>query len=206
MIEGIIFDLYGTLVRLGRDAKPYLPFARAVRPDDPASVLRASIVTDAPDLGALSSILGVEPPDELAAMEAELTRDVEAVELFDDAAESLASLRGMGLKLGLISNLASPYKAPFHRLGLGGFFDAALFSCDVGRRKPDPALYLEMATALGLAPGLLIMVGDKRPNDFDGPKGVGMGAILLQGCGGASGPSSIGSLRELPRRLHEGRA
>jgi FMN phosphatase YigB (HAD superfamily) len=110
MIEAVIFDLYGTLIRLDRDTSPYLRFARLVRPDDPRSVVLRSVLTDTRGLGDFAARLGVPPPSGVEALEADLERDLQSAEAFGDAAEALAGLRGRGLKLGLISNLAAPYK------------------------------------------------------------------------------------------------
>ena len=41
----------------------------------------------------------------------------------------------------MISNLATPFKAPVAALGLADAFDAAAYSCDEGLTKPDPDIY-----------------------------------------------------------------
>jgi FMN phosphatase YigB (HAD superfamily) len=107
----------------------------------------------------------------------------------------------MGLKLGLISNLATPYKSPLDRLRLGGHFDVTLLSCDLGFRKPQPAIYQRMAQDLGLVPEEMVMVGDSPRSDHDGPKGMGMEAVLLCRHGGRPDRSAIEGLRELPGRV-----
>lgn len=204
MIEAVIFDLYGTLIRLDRDTGPYLRFARLVRPDDPRSVVRQSLLTDARGLGDLAARLGVPPPPGIAGLEDDLERDLRSARSFDDAAEALARLRDRGLKLGLISNLASPYKEPFYRHGLDAHFDAALFSCGAGLRKPEPEIYLRMAGELGVSPGGAVMVGDSPRSDRDGAMAAGMAAILLRRGGEGRAGRSIATLGELPAELRIG--
>jgi phosphoglycolate phosphatase-like HAD superfamily hydrolase len=77
-------------------------------------------------------------------------------------------VRGRGLKLGLISNLAAPYKKPFYRHGLAACFDGILFSCEIGLRKPEPAVYLRIAKELGINPEGAVMVGDSLRCDSCG--------------------------------------
>ena len=83
------------------------------------------------------------------------------------------------MKLGLISNLASPYRKPFFDLGLDIYFDEVLFSCDVGLTKPDPKIYQTMIDKLNINPEQALMTGDKVHADVDGPKAIGMRAIHL---------------------------
>lgn len=201
MTEAVIFDLYNTLIYLDRDTSPYQRFARLVRPHDPSSVLRRSLVMDAQDIASFARRLGVEPPAETAGLDADLQRDLLSARLYDDVSEALAVLRGLGLKLGLISNLATPYKEPFRRLGLATHFDAVLFSCDTGRRKSESMVYLQVALELGVSLTSILMVGDNRRSDYDGPRAVGMDAVLLQRSGLATDARSIAGLRELPAAL-----
>ena len=68
----------------------------------------------------------------------------------------LGFLRRRGLKLGLLTNSGSPFREPFERAGLAELFDAALFSCDLGAKKPAPESYraaLSALTILRLAEG-----------------------------------------------------
>jgi len=192
-VDAVVFDLYGTLIRLERDTRPYVRFARRVRPDDPGGVVRRSLVVDAHDLRRFAERLGVDPPEGVEALEDDLRRDVRSARVFEDVEGVLADLRGRGVRLGLISNAATPYKEPFERLGLAGRFDAVLFSCDAGLRKPEPEIYRRMADALGVEPARVVMVGDGPRSDVEGPRGVGMGARLLR-RGGGGGIAGLGEL------------
>jgi len=51
---------------------------------------------------------------------------------------------------------------------------------------------------LGLDPGETMMVGDSRRSDYDGPRGVGIEATLLQRQGKDRQIRAIESLSELP--------
>jgi FMN phosphatase YigB (HAD superfamily) len=108
MTEAVIFDLYGTLIRLDRDTSPYLRLARLVRPDDPRAVVERSLLIDSRGIGDFAARLGVPTPSGIENWDADLRQDLQTAHVFEDAVEVLAILRGRGLKLGLISNLAAP--------------------------------------------------------------------------------------------------
>jgi len=130
MIEAVIFDLYGTLIQVDCEMNPYLRFAHLVCPKDPRWILRQSLLLNANGLGEFARHLNVTPSPSLELLEHDLEREIQSARLFDDVLETLAQLAASGLKLGLISNLATPYKEPFHRLGLAPYRKLS--------RKPTP--------------------------------------------------------------------
>lgn len=198
MIEAVIFDLYGTLIRLDRDTRPYLRLAHLVSPERPRAIVRRSLLEETRGIADFAARLGASTPAaDLDLLDADLRADVQSSRAFAEAPDVLAALRDRGLKLGLISNLASPYKEPFHRHGLDAYFDAALFSCDIGLCKPEPEIYLRMARGWGAEPARIVMVGDGRRPDCEGPIGAGMQARLLRRDGKGDGPGEIASLEDL---------
>lgn len=75
--------------------------------------------------------------------------------------QALERVRGGGLRLALASS--SPHeliRAVVHRLGLDGCFEALCSAVDHPRGKPDPAVYLEAAERLGVAPGRCLAFED----------------------------------------------
>jgi putative hydrolase of the HAD superfamily len=61
-----------------------------------------------------------------------------------------------------------------------GLFDAEVFSCSVGLRKPDPRIYLLACEQLGVEPREAVFVGDGANDELAGAERVGMGAILFE--------------------------
>jgi putative hydrolase of the HAD superfamily len=92
----------------------------------------------------------------------------------------LDSLRGRGLLTGLVSNAFDPGWL-LHRdladMGLAERLDAAVFSSEVGLRKPHPAVFEATLGKLGVEPGEALFVGDRRYEDMRGAKELGMTTV-----------------------------
>jgi putative hydrolase of the HAD superfamily len=92
----------------------------------------------------------------------------------------LDSLRGRGLKLGLVSNAFDPgwlLRRDLEQMGLAERLDAAVFSSEVGRRKPDPLIFRRALDELGVEPEGALFVGDSRAADVAGAKALGMTTV-----------------------------
>jgi putative hydrolase of the HAD superfamily len=62
-------------------------------------------------------------------------------------------------------------------------FDAEVFSCSVGLRKPDPRIYLLACDQLGVEPQETMFVGDGANDELAGAERVGITAVLLERAG-----------------------
>lgn len=104
-----------------------------------------------------------------------------AVRVAPDAFSTLGALRARGLKLAIASNAPFPPEMLHRQLrtnGLAHRVDAAVFSSEVGKRKPAAELYQAALDRLGAAAGDAVYVGDRPLEDFDGPRRLGMDAVL----------------------------
>jgi putative hydrolase of the HAD superfamily len=92
----------------------------------------------------------------------------------------LDSLRDRGLLTGLVSNAFDPGWL-LHRdladMGLSERLDAAVFSSEVGLRKPHPAVFEATLSKLDVAPEDALFVGDRRYEDMRGAKELGMTTV-----------------------------
>jgi putative hydrolase of the HAD superfamily len=92
----------------------------------------------------------------------------------------LDSLRERGLSTGLVSNAFDPgwlLHEDLARMGLAERLDAAVFSSEVGKRKPHPAIFEAMLERLDVAPEDALFVGDRRLEDVQGAKALGMTTV-----------------------------
>jgi FMN phosphatase YigB (HAD superfamily) len=88
-------------------------------------------------------------------------------------------------RLALISNFdhGPTARRILHRAGMTPFFELILISEEIGRRKPDAAIFDAACQALQIAPSEAVFVGDSPSIDVAGAKGAGMGAIWLNRTG-----------------------
>ncbi|MBQ0906412.1 HAD family hydrolase [Micromonospora sp. U21] len=86
----------------------------------------------------------------------------------------LDALRDDGHPLALISNATSDTAEAWPQSPLAHRFDTAVFSCDVGLSKPDPAIYHLAAERLGVGPTECIFIGDGADGELAGAAAVGM--------------------------------
>jgi HAD superfamily hydrolase (TIGR01509 family) len=110
-------------------------------------------------------------------LEAEHAAWAPARQLAADTHEVLESLRARGLLLGLVSNAFDPPDL-LHRdlaqLGVAERLDVAVFSSEIGRRKPDPAIFEHALRAIGVDAADALFVGDNLANDIAGAAALGM--------------------------------
>jgi putative hydrolase of the HAD superfamily len=101
--------------------------------------------------------------------------------LFPHVAETLEWLKREGYAVGLVSNTGRTWgrylRRVQDRLGIGRYFDARIFSDEVGVRKPQPRIFEAALSELGLPPASVVHIGDDVTADVAGAKAFGMRAI-----------------------------
>jgi putative hydrolase of the HAD superfamily len=100
-----------------------------------------------------------------------------AVQLGSTTHALLESLRERGLKLALVSNAIDPpglLHRDLERLGIAERLDVAVFSSEVGWRKPHRAIFERALEALEVAPEHVLFVGDRLATDVAGASALGM--------------------------------
>jgi putative hydrolase of the HAD superfamily len=122
---------------------------------------------------------GIEPSDEQleAFLEAEHAAWSPARSLGTTTHALLESLRNRGLKVGLVSNAFDPPRL-LHRdladAGVAERLDVAVFSSEVGKRKPHPEIFERALEALDVEAEAAVFVGDRLYEDVRGAAELGM--------------------------------
>ena len=65
-------------------------------------------------------------------------------------------------------------------MGVAERLDVAVFSSEVGRRKPDPLIFEQALERLGAAPERALFVGDTLATDIAGASALGMQTCLAR--------------------------
>jgi len=129
------------------------------------------------------------------------------VKVDPDALQVLSLMRARGVKLGICSNAPFPPEMMRRQVasnGIGELMDGIVFSSTVGRRKPAPEIYHAALDAIGIAPERVLFVGNRPREDYEGPRSLGMQAVLYTAHNSEPAPSGIRSivrLSELPNLL-----
>jgi putative hydrolase of the HAD superfamily len=103
--------------------------------------------------------------------------------LVDGTPGMLEDVRGMGYRIGLVSDVAwgLPSRFPLQDMkyyGLDRYFDNMVFSTDVGLRKPNPRIFRMALQNVGAAAEETVFVGNNLQADIKGALDVGMKAVL----------------------------
>jgi HAD superfamily hydrolase (TIGR01509 family) len=96
---------------------------------------------------------------------------------YADTGATLRTLHDAGVKVGVVSNIGFDIRPHFAAWGLGDLVDAFVLSYEVGRCKPDPAIFLSACDMVGADPERTLMVGD-TPADA-GAVQAGCAALVL---------------------------
>ncbi|WP_307867984.1 HAD-IA family hydrolase [Micromonospora sp. C95] len=113
---------------------------------------------------------------------------------YPDTAPTLAALRAADVRVAVVSNIGFDIRPLFDAWGLADLVDAHVLSYEVGRCKPDPAIFWRACGLLGVDPEESLMVGD-TPADA-GAVAAGCAALILPAADPGR-PNALGSVLNL---------
>ena len=232
-IDGVLFDYGQTLVTFTYPKSELLEVIRNFRPTieetvdmpaPPAEVILDDVLlpleryvssesedeVDWLDVAKTSwASVGLPLPDGLLyeIVDAEQSCWDRIVRVDPDAVAVLTMLGSRGIRRAICSNAPFPpemMQRQVERSGIGALMDGVVFSSMVGRRKPAPEMYRAALDTIGVAPGRALFVGNRVREDYDGPRSVGMRALICTAHNSGPAPAgipSIASLRDLPALL-----
>lgn len=176
-LKAVVFDVFGTLVRIKKGHQPYLKLLRATQRlgRRPLATDARSILTFDGSIAAYADSLNCNLSDEeWELINAALAADLAQIEPFAETYDVITQLKNQGIKVGVCSNLAAPYGAVVQRLLPG--LDAYVMSYEVGFIKPEPEIYANVITQLNIPAADCLFVGDSYDADVVGPRVFGMAA------------------------------
>jgi HAD superfamily hydrolase (TIGR01549 family) len=125
------------------------------------------------------------PAEKVAPLSEELTYQFRKTKgrrvLVEGGRQVIDSLYNRGYILGIISNLIGRREIPewLQTDGFIRYFKSVLLSCEFGRRKPHPSIYLEAARRAEVEPKNCAYVGDNLERDVAGTRAAGFGMVIL---------------------------
>lgn len=122
--------------------------------------------------------------------------------LLEGSRQTLEALSSKGYRIGLISNTGRTpgdvLRTVMSRMKIDRFFDRMTFSNEVLIRKPTREIFLATLREIHSKPKYSVHVGNDPEDDFEGAKGAGMNAILLdRDAKSSKDQETIHSLAEL---------
>ncbi|WP_089936012.1 HAD family hydrolase [Candidatus Entotheonella palauensis] len=189
----VVFDLFGTLVRdFSRHSYDIVYQHMAQTLDAPLDDFRQAFGRSFQDrsVGVYDTIeqnishvcvqLGLSPSSaaiqQAAAHRYAFIRDT--ITPSQEVLDTLATLKQMGLRLGLISNCGPDVPQLWPQISLATHLDTALFSCRERLQKPAPELYHSACHRLQHPPSACVYVGDGSSEELTGAKQAGMVPVL----------------------------
>jgi putative hydrolase of the HAD superfamily len=200
-IKAIIFDLYGTLI-YNNNMNIYSKIIKnlSTSKENIKKLRKIALTENFNTLEEYIKRINPQSKKELGDYKKKLKQEINSTKIYPETISTLDFLYEQKIKLGLISNLSSPYKKPFFTLCLERYFDVVVFSCDVGYKKPDKEIYENCIENLKILPKKTLMVGDNPLLDVKIPKEkIGINALYLNRKENPN--ADIYSLRGLPRYL-----
>ena len=205
---GVLFDYGRTLVTFEYPTKDLLEVMRGFRPrieaalgvqaPEAEAILENVLLPLEKTIGSMSedeveymdvyragwAEAGLELPDGLLhdILDAEQQCWDRAVRLDPDALQVLSWLGAHGIKRGVCSNAPFPPEMMRRQVdanGISEMVDAVVFSSELGRRKPAPEVYRAALDAIGVDARHALFVGDRVREDYEGPRALGMRAVVF---------------------------
>lgn len=194
--RAVLFDLFHTLVSVPKPGGAFGPsvaealgiphhHAELQRRYHDADVLGRCLGRVRDPLAILTALArGLEPSlsdDRLAAALETRRRRFEhgLVEVDPAVLRALDRLRAAGVRTALVSDAGYDDVEAWPRSPLRTRLDAAVFSYEIGVRKPDPRIYERALGSIGIEPRDALFVGDGGSDEHRGARAVGLGAVLV---------------------------
>jgi HAD superfamily hydrolase (TIGR01509 family) len=113
---------------------------------------------------------------------------------YADTVATLTALRATGARLAVVSNVGFDIRPILAAMGMDGLFDAYVLSYELGRIKPDPAIFRAACAAVGTDPECTLMVGDSAADAAAIAIGCAAYLVPAAGPGAANGLGAVTAL------------
>jgi HAD superfamily hydrolase (TIGR01549 family) len=119
---------------------------------------------------------------------------------YADARATLAALKLTGKRIAVVSNIGFDIRPMVTAHGLDDYIDAYVLSYEIGRAKPDPAIFEYACAKLQVEPEHALMVGDTPADAAAVTIGCAAYVVSAAGPGDANGLGAVCALTGWPER------
>ncbi len=194
-VKAVVMDMDGTITRFNLD---YLGARRRALQELEKMNLRTPEMTEELSIYlTLKQIKGRVSPETFQKLRSKLFNILEEMEvkaaqevtLYPGVLETLQTLRGLGLKIGIATNNGhAGTRTIFKRYQLTAYFDAVVTRDDCEEMKPDSGPVRKVLNEMHIRPEEAVLVGD-GVMDIIAAKSVGLVSVAVP-----TGPFSSGRL------------
>ncbi len=193
--QGVLFDLYGTLVdpfRSSEGAANVREMAAALDlPTEDVQRLWSETFQER-ETGGFPTIeenirwicrtLGAQRSEAQVAAATEVRSALYRRTLVPrkDSYPTLAALRSAGVRLALVSNAGPQTPELWRETVMAPLVEVTVISAEARVAKPDPGIYRLALEGLRLAPEACLFVGDGGNYELDGARRVGLNPVLIR--------------------------
>lgn len=212
MTKAILFDFWGTLVENGTYSplrqsyavlRPRMEFGEFAEAFEKAFMTKKfdeqaqgfTEVCEALGMPAKSFII-----DKLIGL---WNKNRMLAKLYPETIKVLEDLKKKGYKLCLVSNTDALIQQILERFDLTKYFDAFIFSYEIGTLKTDPAFYETALKELKVKKNDALVVGDSVETDILGAEKAGIKAVLVDRKNKREYKQKIQNLEELEKFLEK---
>jgi HAD superfamily hydrolase (TIGR01509 family) len=110
---------------------------------------------------------------------------------------TLKALRAAGVPVAVVSNIGFDIRPMCAEMGFADLVDEFVLSYEVGRCKPDPAIFYRACAGLGVDPEDTLMVGDTRADAGAVAAGCRVYLVPCAAAGVSNGIASVLTLAGL---------
>ena len=210
--RAVLFDLFHTLVSVPAPGGAHGPsvaealgiphahaeLSRLYYDEDVLDRCRGRVKDPLEILRTLAHRLDATVPEERVAAALETRRrrfEHGLVHVEPAILSALDRLRAAGVRSALVSDAGYDDVEAWGRSPLRSRLDTAVFSYEVGFRKPDPRIFHRALTAVGVAPADALFVGDGGSDELRGARAVGMGSVFVSRFLAGAAPERVASSR-----------
>lgn len=179
----IIFDAFGTLVKIGESRHPYRRLMNWLKDNGRKPTINDAniIMSNNVDIEELAVLFEKAIPTELLKeINHDLQFELNTIMLFEDVIPTLQKLKDLGFKIALCSNLAKPYGDQLKTILPQNLFDVLVLSYEVDAIKPEINIYETLRKKLDCQMCEALFIGDNPILDVEVPISLGMSARLIE--------------------------
>ncbi|MEZ4863909.1 MAG: HAD-IA family hydrolase [Caldilineaceae bacterium] len=189
--RAVIFDLYETLIsEYGLEQKPKPSIARRLGLNEDEFKREWSQIQEQRFTGQIANFpsalrqicetLGYEVDNKILNQLHHERLEIKRypfMNIDEHVLEMLTTLVESGVKVGVLSNATAEEVTAWPDSKLAELIEEAVFSCEVGKMKPDVSVYHLACNRLGVVPEATIFVGDGGFDELVGAANAGLTAL-----------------------------